>query len=217
MQKNIEKIISEHFNQRTLKPSSQSFDRLKDLMTLQKLKRRSKFYKVLGLAATFLLFVFVLGIKLQKPYSSKNKVNKTSTSNKIIDAKKITEPLPKIIIPKTNLTIVKRLPMVKNLIKPNMGFNINNKPDIVKSNFLRAPSKLYIKSNIRLSDAELDSLLATASRKINIDGVDSLSIDALQMLYEIEIEINKPLPEKVILSLKSGGKKVKEIINRNNN
>ncbi len=222
MQKDIEKIIIKAFKQRRLKTNPQSFNRLKDMMTLQKLKKRSKFYKVLAIAATFIIFVFVLGTEMQKPSLTKNKIINANINDRTIKTKKIIKTSPKIIISKTNSVVVKNKPIVKNLILQNKRFshvmiNNNGMSEIVESNFLRLPSKLFVKSNFKFSDTELDSLLATASSKLKTDGMDSLSVDALQMLYEIEIEINKPLPEKIILSFKSGRKTIKEIINPKNN
>jgi len=215
MQKDIEKLIVSAFTQRTLNPNPQSFSRLKDMMTLQKLKKRSKFYKVLAIAAAFIIFVFVLAIEMQKPSPIKtNIVNTNGVTNKTI--------IPKKITPKTDLVVVKNRPIVKNLLIKDTSLehviiNNNIKLKIVESNFLRSPSKLFVKSNFKFSDAEIDSLLAAASSKLGANGIDSLSVDALQMLYEIEIEINKPLPEKVILSFKSGRKTIKEIVNPKNN
>jgi len=220
MQKDIEKIIITTFKQRRLEVNPQSFNRLKDMIALKKIKKRSNIYKILGVAATLVIFVFMIGIKTQNTDAIKNKI--TNINEKSIRKDNQVKSFSKIANNKTDLDIVKDRPIVKNLLFQNKKFNPFkiNKTNLFTStnaNLLLLPSKLIIKKNYKFSEVELDTLLASASSKLGTDNIDSLSVDALQMLNEIEIEINKPLPEKVILSFKSGSKIFIDLVNPKNN
>ena len=68
---------------------------------------------------------------------------------------------------------------------------------------------------IEITDEELDALLASANQTLLKKGRDSIVINAHSMLYEIEVEINKPLPEKVLLTLKTGATTIKELVKSN--
>jgi len=146
----------------------------------------------------------------------------TNINEKSIRKDNQVKSFSKIANNKTDLDIVKDRPIVKNLLFQNKKFNPFkiNKTNLFTStnaNLLLLPSKLIIKKNYKFSEVELDTLLASASSKLGTDNIDSLSVDALQMLNEIEIEINKPLPEKVILSFKSGSKIFIDLVNPKNN
>ncbi len=66
-----------------------------------------------------------------------------------------------------------------------------------------------------ITDEELDALLASANQLLSKKSRDSITINARSMLYEIEVEINKPLPEKVLLTLKTGVTTIKELVRSN--
>jgi len=221
MKKDIEQLIIAEFEQRRLTVSQNAFDRLMDKKLLSASKRRLTLYKYLAAAATVLLFVFSLSL-IKKPVTSvKDTVTEVNKTPVLIKEKRAADSGSKEPLNESgswadtaNRHKVKHLPVFKisPLSKSNLTISTSNKVDV-----FRNPHLKFIAKPLHISDTELDALLTSATAQLKNKSNDSLKVNALQMLYDIEIEINKPLPEKIILTLKSGSKTIKDIINPKDN
>lgn len=216
MEKDIEQLIITDFKQRQLNVGPHAFDRLMDKKVLLSSKRNLTFYKVLAVAAAVLLFIFSLTFRNETPQKP--------VKNTVTDVNKI----PMLPIKNENKTSIpevagkvegyhnrtQHLPKVKirSFKHPN-----SNLSAITQVDLSRKPHFKYSDKLVMISDSELNALLATSKAQLINTRDDSLKVNALQMLFELEIEINKPLPEKIILTLKSGTKTVKDILNPKNN
>jgi len=214
MEKDIEQLIVSDFKQRQLKVSPYAFDRLMDKKILISSKRNLSFYKIIAVAAAVLLFVFSITFRWSSPQkpvkNTVTDVNKVPLLPKKYEDKS-TMPL---VVSKVNHNKIQRLP---NLKMRQIYRTLGNMSAINQVDLFKKPHFKYSEKLLRVSDSELDALLASSKAQLTALKGDSLKVNALQMLFELEIEINKPLPEKIILTLKSGSKTVKDILNPKNN
>ncbi len=221
MKKDIEQLIVKDFKQRHLAVSHNAFDRLMDKKQLFASKRRLTLYKYLAVAATVLLFIFSLSL-IKKPVTSvKDTVTEVNKTPVLIKEKRAADSGFKESLNASGSWVdtasrhkVKHLPVfrISPLSKSDVTMGTSNKVDV-----FRNPHLKFIDKPLHISDAELNTLLTSATAQLKNKSSDSLKVNALQMLYDIEIEINKPLPEKIILTLKSGSKTLKDIINPKDN
>ncbi len=101
-------------------------------------------------------------------------------------------------------TAEKKLTTIEPIDKKSVAFNDTTKK-------LTIPIAIGMKIK-EITDEELDVLLAFANQSLIKKGRDSIAINAKSMLYEIEVEINKSLPEKVLLTIKTGATTIKELV-----
>jgi len=215
MEKDIEQLIITDFRQRQLEVDPRAFDRLIDKKVLLRSKRNLSFYKIIAVAAAVLLFIFSITFRWSSPQNP--------ADNTVTDANKAPLLLPKKSENKTTMPLVvdkvneKNIQFLPHLEMRQLYWPISNLSVTSQVDLLRKPHFKYSERLLRVSDSELDALLASSKEQLIALKEDSLKVNALQILFELEIEINKPLPEKIILTLKSGSKTVKDILNPKNN
>jgi len=222
MEKDIEQLIKIEFKNRELNVTPHLFNNLLDKMEVKKSLKRYLNYKYLSIAASVIFVVFIAGVQWFKPHKSiKESVTEIKThiplvienyKSKNTINQKINGAPQFIVESKKPKKINKNL--VLNPILDKMKLD-NSIQDLKIS--LKKPHFKYSEKSLIVTDLELESLLTTASSHLKKLSGDSLKVNAHQLLIELEIEINKPLPEKVILTLKSGSKTIKNIFNPKDN
>jgi len=75
-------------------------------------------------------------------------------------------------------------------------------------------------TNVSITDAQIDSMLYTAQKDLNIQTVynnNTKKVDAMALLQDVEFEIEKSFRDKVFEALKSSYKSVKTAVAERNN
>ena len=234
MENNIEELIRKDFHKREITPSEKALEHLNTkLDALQTKSKRKKRIRFLGYAASIIGLIFILQFVLQNGEVSET-LEEVSTA---IDSKdtiaipiiedgiavKQFEEVYKNNVAKESLKTTKvrkkieMSPQEDSMQEPDKGKVAEVKTSIVQSNYKNTALYGDTISIKKVTDAELDALLAEASLTLVREGGDSIVVNSKSMLYEIEVEINKPLPEKVYLTLKTGATTLKELVKSNNN
>lgn len=228
MEKDVEKLIQSEFKDRTINPSAFAFEKLTAKIEKHQHINRNKWLKYVMLAASVVIAVFFITDAFQlfhkKPIEQQIISDIKSDASKpiIIEKENLVADAPPIkhlqnVAIKTiskhesialtqkideNKMAISVLPIIQPETKLAVINHQNSKPVLFKSN---------------VTDAEINQLLNGAQSKMLAIRTDSLSVNALQLLYEIEMEINKPLPEKVILTLQTGSRAIKDLVKTSNN
>jgi len=240
MENNIEEMIRDDFRKREIQPNANSFERLNVKLEVKRSNKRKKIISVLAYAASIIGLVFILksvfkdnnNIKINEPVITNLKI-KDSSNLKIVNSKKespvildqvevsnsklknIKESVKKEVIIENYVTNTPKILPSKDL-KPTIidkeliTFDSLNNANLVINDTTGKRIKLK-----EITDEELDALLASANQTLVKKGRDSIVINGRSMLYEIEVEINKPLPEKVLLTIKTGATTIKELVKSN--
>ncbi len=248
MENNIEDLIRDDFRKREIQPNANAFERLQTKLEMQTANKRKRIIRILAYAASFIGLVFILqsvfknndtnneqiittiktkdsakvpideennSIAVEQP-QFKEQIDEVATAKehrKTITVKEKIVANSQEKLPSKTLkykAIEKRLATVESVDEKSVAFNDTTK---------KLPLTIGIKTK-EITDEELDALLATANQSLTKIDKDSIAINARSMLYEIEVEINKPLPEKVLLTIKTGATTIKELVkptNKENN
>ncbi len=234
MENNIEELIRKDFHKREITPSENALEHLNAKLDAQQVKpKRKKLIKFLGYVASIVGLIFILQLVLQE-----GEVPKTQEEVNTAIGSKDTTTIPVI----EDVVVVKQFEEAyKNNVekesikttkvrkKIEASFQEDSMQDAVKGKVAEVKTSI-VQSNHKntalygdtitvkeATDAELDALLAEASLTLVREKGDSIVVNSKSMLYEIEVEINKPLPEKVYLTLKTGATTLKELVKTNNN
>lgn len=242
MENNIEKLIRDDFHKRKINPSANALDRLNAKLDIQTNVKRKKFVRIFAFAASIAGLIFLLQSVFRTTESTIS--NEVITNIKLNDSINKQEPIKEYYTPValesldtisnklTNTTIIKRKndnsvqtkfvsvseeklqSKIKEsaLVEKELPIIVLTEKDEVVA--LNDTVKPRFKPNT-ISDEELDALLASAMQSLPKKGSDSIEISAQSMLYEIEVEINQPLPEKIFLTLKTGANTVNTLIKSN--
>ena len=237
MENNIEDLIRDDFRKREIQPNTNAFERLHAKLDTRTASKRKKGFRMLGYAAGLIGFIFILqyvvktnrtnteeiitNVKIQETIEIPTDNESTSIAIEQLEDANPTK-LP-TIEPSNNKVIIKE-EIVSNLKKETpskiLETTISKKESvpiqlIAKENIaFNDTSKKHLKPT-EITDKELDALLIAANQSLSKEGGDSITINARSMLYELEVEINKPLPEKVLLTLKTGVVTIKELVKSN--
>lgn len=242
MENNIEKLIRDDFHKRKINPSANALDRLNAKLDTQTNVKRKKFVRIFAFVASIVGLIFLLQSVFRTTES--NISNEVITNIKLNDSINKQKPnkeyytpialesLDTMSIKLTKTTILKR--NNDNSVQTNFVSVSEEKlkSKITESTLVEKelPTILLIKKeevvalndtvkprfkSKTISDEELDALLASAMQSLTKKGSDSIEISAQSMLYEIEVEINQPLPEKIFLTLKTGANTVNTLIKSN--
>ncbi len=237
MENNIEDLIRDDFRKREIQPNANAFERLHAKLDTRTASKRKKGYRMLGYAASLIGFIFILQYVVKTDSTNTEEIITnvkiqeaieipTDNENTSIAIEQLEDPIPTklpTIKPSNNEVVIKE-EIVSNLKKETpskiLESTISKKESI--------PIQLVTKENIafndttkkrlkptEITDKELDALLIAATQSLSKKGGDSIAINARSMLYELEVEINKPLPEKVLLTLKTGVVTIKELVKSN--
>ena len=239
MENNIEDLIRDNFHKREIQPNANSFERLNAKLEIQATNKRGRIVRVLAYAASFIGLVFML----QSVFKTNDKITNeqiiTNVNSKdsakvpiVRENISITEEQSQFkesihelpTLKKSRKTIAIKESRIANsqekLPSKALEYETTEKELVVvepidkESIILNDTSRKRLKTK-EITDKELDALLASANRSLSKNSRDSITINARSMLYEIEVEINKPLPEKVLLTFKTGVTTIKELVKSN--
>jgi len=234
----IEKLIRDDFNKRKINPSANALERLNAKLDTQIHDNHKKSFRILAYAASIAGLIFLLQYVFR---SNKSNINNGEITNvELKDSINLQGPNNENYIPVTlesldtisnkitNATIKKQQNNISvhakfvSVSKEELHPKITEHTPVDKKVSLKAFNEkevVAINDTIKprfklktISDKELDALLASAARSLPQKVTDSIEINAQSMLYEIEVEINQPLPEKVFLTLKTGVNTFKTLI-----
>ncbi len=235
MDKNIEDLIKEEFKDRELEVATESFEKLDAKLKEHARKTRTKNFRVMFYAASIIGILFFSQSLLKTDGSNSieteisNEVFEQENRDQISSAPNENTILEKKIEEsdvKSPSRFYKKMEKVEpQQLAPSKGSMqiaaTSSAPlkDSIESIPLEGTPLMAFKDTfnyasvpIEVTDEEISALLSAANASIGRKGRDSLIVDAQRMLYELEVEINKPLPEKVMLTVKSGVLTLKEIV-----
>ena len=240
MENNIEDLIRDDFHKREIQPNANSFERLNAKLETQATNKRRRIVRVLAYAVSFIGLVFIL----QSVFKTNDKITNEQiiTNVDIIDSVKVPIVKENTSIAEEESEIKELIDEVSTIkksrktiaIKESRMTNSQEKLPLKALKYETAKKELVVVESIdkesiilndtsrerlktkEITDEELDALLVAASQSLSKNSRDSIAINARSMLYEIEVEINKPLPEKVLLTLKTGATTIKELVRSNN-
>ena len=246
MENDKEDLIRDDFRKREIQPNVNAFERLHTKLNTQTANKRKRIIRILAYAASIIGLVFILqfvfknnsneqiittikikdstdvpidiedtSIEVEQPQfnESIDEVAATKEHHKAITVKEkiVANSQEKLLSKELEYKVIeKRLASIESVNKESVAFNDTTK---------KFPLTISIKTK-EITDEELDALLAAANQLLAKIDKDSITVNAQSMLYEIEVEINKPLPEKVLLTIKTGATTIKELIkptNKENN
>ncbi len=244
MKNNIEDLIRDNFRKRKIQPRANAFERLNAKLEAQATNKRRRIVRVFAYAASFIGLVFILqsvfktndnttneqiitnvnikdsakvpivkentSIAVEQPQfkESIDELATTKEHHKTITIKEevATNPQEKVQLKILKHKVIeKELAVIESIEKESIILNDTSR---------KLPIAIGMKIK-EITDEELDALLASANQSLSKNRRDSITINARSMLYEIEVEINKPLPEKVLLTLKTGATTIKELVRPN--
>ena len=242
MENNIEKLIRDDFHKRKINPSVNALERLNAKLDTKTSVKRNRVVRIFAFAASIAGLIFLLQSVFRTTESNiSNEVITNIKHNDSINKQKpnkeyytpvALESLDTMSIKLTNTTIIKRkndnsvqtnfVSVSEEKLKSKINQStlvekelpiivLTEKVEVVALNDTVKPR---FKQNT-ISDEELDALLASAMQSLPKKGSDSIEISAQSMLYEIEVEINQPLPEKIFLTLKTGANTFKTLVKSN--
>jgi thiol:disulfide interchange protein len=244
MENNIEDLIRDDFREREIQPNTNSFERLSAKLDAQKVKKRKIIIRVLAYAASFIGLIFILQSVFKTNDNTTDKQTITNVKTKDSTETSITEENTSIAVEqiqikesKGEISSIKKSQkrtVTKETLIANSEEELFSKPleqmaneskvvevqsigkDGIILNDTTRKNQVAIRTIKEVTDEELDALLASANQSLSKNRRDSITINARSMLYEIEVEINKPLPEKVLLTLKTGATTIKELVRPDN-
>lgn len=228
MEKDVEKLIQLEFENRTINPSDFAFEKLSAKLEAHQHKNRLNWLKYIMLVASVVIAIFFISDAFQF-------YHKKTIDQQIISNTKSNTPNPIII---ENENVVADAPPIKQSQMESNQMVLQHKPIALtqkidenkmtiyvlpiiqpetKLTFVNPQNSKTVRFKNQVTDAEINLLLNGAQSKMLANSNDSLSVNALQLLYEIEVELNKPLPEKVILTLQTGSRAIKDLVKTSNN
>lgn len=242
----FEKDFSEKLNKRKIEPKAGSWEELSARLNSEEKSKRPIFWWI-GIAATLVGGILIFSILFNKPISEipvivntpaeeilKEKIESQQISFEKSASQEMTEPEKASVKPVENI-FSKKEPVVNSKIasigKPQEYSKTENEqtqkdPDLMKeTKFSGIPEKLIAEAlskenkTGKITDAEVDALLAVASEQINRDRSPksaSINIDANSLLLDVELELEQSVREKVFDVLKEGYFKARTaVVNRN--
>jgi len=248
MENNIEDLIREDFRKRKIQPNTNAFERLHTKLDKQTANKRKRKIRILAYAASLIGLVFILqsvfnndtsinkqiitNVKIKDSTKVPIAIENTSIAveqsqfNESIDELATTKERRKtIVVKEKNVLYSQEKSPSKTLEYKAVEKRLIaiNPADIKSVAFNDTTKKLPLAVGVKakeITNEELDTLLARANQSLTKINKNGIAINAQSMLYEIEVEINKPLPEKVLLTIKTGATAIKELIkptNKENN
>lgn len=225
-----EKEFGEKLNQREIEPSAGSWEKLQSNLDSSKKKRFAGF-KWAGIAAAIIAGIMVVGIL---NYDS------ISEAPAVVDSpvKKIRQETPQVVEEKREQVPVKAEPR-QALVNPRKTSIVKRETsviaeaetekeavqnsedktvnDLVESdNFSKteeAIAQTAPSEKTEVTDAEVEALLAKARAQINTQRTSNVvSVDAKDLLWNVEMEMEQSFREKVFDVLKEGFDKAKTAV-----
>jgi hypothetical protein len=241
----FEKDFSEKLNKREIEPKAGSWEELSRRLNSEEKSNRPIFWWI-GIAATIVGGILIFSILFNKPISetpvivnapeeiAKEKIESQQISFEKPASEEMREPEKASVKPVGNI-YPKKEPVAKSKLasigKQHESSKTENdqtqkEPDLLKETKnsgipedVIAEASTKEKKTGEITDAEVDALLAEALTKINGDrNAKSVSgnIDARSLLFDVELELEQSIREKVFDVLKEGYFKARTaVVNRN--
>jgi len=242
----FEKDFSEKLNKRKIEPKAGNWEELSQRLNSEEKSKRPIFWWI-GIAATFVGGILILSLLFHEPISEipaivnapkeeilKEKIETQQISFEKPASQEMAEPEKASVKSVENIFSEKEPVANSNLAsvgKPQESSKTEydqtqKDPDLIKETKNSEISEGVIvevssKENEtgEITDAEVDALLAEASKQISRDrSAKSVSenINANSLLLEVELELEQSFREKVLDVLKDGYFKAKTaVVNRN--
>lgn len=233
---NIEKQFREKLNQREIKPSENSWDRLDAMLTVAEKPKRN--YRWMYFAASFLGFILIATVFLsqtedaidvpnQKVVIEQYKVeNNENTLEEVLDI-----PTGNAVqVVSTTETIVEKK-LLKSNPQPKSSFRINEKPSsqtalasndpVISSPIITREQSSSWRSNQKTNvTVDVNALLASVDSDKPMASIASITtpvkINSSDLLSQVDNELELSFREKVIQSVNKKYKEVKvAVTNRN--
>lgn len=242
----FEKDFSVKLNKRKIEPKAGSWEELSVRLNSEEKSKRPIFWWI-GIAATLVGGILIFSILFNKPVSeipvivntpaeeiSKEKIESPQISFEKPASQEMTEQEKASVKPVENI-FSKKEPVVNSKIasigKPQEYLKTENEqtqkdPDLMKETKISGIPEEVIAEALskenktgKITDAEVDALLAVASEQINRERSPksaSINIDANSLLLDVELELEQSVREKVFDVLKEGYFKARTaVVNRN--
>lgn len=242
----FEKDFSVKLNKRKIEPKAGSWEELSARLNSEEKSKRPIFWWI-GIAATLVGGILIFSILFNKPVSeipvivntpaeeiSKEKIESPQISFEKPASQEMTEQGKASVKPVENI-FSKKEPVVNSKIasigKPQEYLKTENEqtqkdPDLMKETKISGILEEVIAEALskenktgKITDAEVDALLAVASEQINRERSPksaSINIDANSLLLDVELELEQSVREKVFDVLKEGYFKARTaVVNRN--
>lgn len=219
---NIDKQIKEKLNQREIQPSSNAWDRLDAMLSVEEQKPKRS-YKWLSIAAVFVGFTLI-GIFMMNQGSSTDNVIPSNpivleNENKLIENESTPDIENNFSEVKQNEAVVhqstKKIEKPSAEINPKKDFLLDNhskKEEAIVENQLKEPTPKYINAESLLAEIETGEKIEIP----NISKKPSVKVDANALLSSAEKEVDETFRDKVIQSINKKYNSVKSTLaNRN--
>ncbi len=239
----LEKHIKERLEERKITPSVQAWDKITAKIDIDE-KPKQKGWYLYAIAASFIgvLLVSIFFFKSEEPKENtiqvveENNTKEEQIQTKAddidfqnvepskstiveIDSNNSTEEKPDdnkfVVLPvQTKVTeeTVKE-PLQDSFLKESNGIIAQKVNEVV------AQVEFLENTNAEVSDAEIDSLLRTAQRQILSEQLfaENVSVDAMALLSEVEIELDDSFRDQIFDALKDGYSKLRTAVADRNN
>jgi len=242
----FEKDFSEKLNKRKIEPKTGSWEELSLRLNSEEKSKRPIFWWI-GIAATLVGGILIFSMLFNEPISEipeivnvpteeilKKKIESQQISFKKPASQEMTEPEKASVKSVENIFSEKepvansKLASIGNTQESSKTENDQTQkdPELMKdTKILGIPEDVIAEASSKenktgeITDAEVDTLLAEASKQISRDrSAKSVSenIDANSLLLDVEMELEQSIREKVFDVLKEGYFKAKTaVVNRN--
>ncbi len=242
----FEKDISEKLNKRKIEPKTGNWEELSLRLNSEEKSRRPIFWWI-GIAATLVGGILIFSMLFNKPISEipvivnvpteeilKEKIESQQISFKKPASQEMTEPEKASVKSVGNIFSEKepvsnsKLASIGNTQESSNTENDQTQkdPELMKDTKIsEIPEDVIAEASSKenntgeITDAEVDTLLAEASKQISRDrSAKSVSenIDVNSLLLDVEMELEQSIREKVFDVLKEGYFKAKTaVVNRN--
>ncbi len=242
----FEKDISKKLNKRKIEPKTGNWEELSLRLNSEEKSRRPIFWWI-GIAATLVGGILIFSMLFNEPISEtpaivnapaeeilKEKIESQQISFEKPASQEMTEPEKASVKSVENIFSEKepvansKLASMGNTQKSSKTENDQTQkdPDLMKDTKISGiPEEVIAEASSKenetgeITDAEVDTLLAEASKQISRDrSAKSVSenLDAKSLLLDVELELEQSIREKVFDVLKEGYFKAKTaVVNRN--
>jgi len=242
----FEKDFSEKLNKRKIEPNAGSWEELSLRLNSEEKSKKPIFWWI-GIAATLVGGILIFSMLFNEPISEtpaivnapaeeilKEKIESQQISFEKPASQEMTEPEKASVKSVENIFSEKepvansKLASMGNTQKSSKTENDQTQkdPDLMKDTKISGiPEEVIAEASSKenetgeITDAEVDTLLAEASKQISRDrSAKSVSekLDAKSLLLDVELELEQSIREKVFDVLKEGYFKAKTaVVNRN--
>ncbi len=239
----LEKHIKQKLQERELQPSDDAWTKIESQLGDAAKPKNRKIYRY-AIAASFIGVLLLSAVYFNSGSKTKRTIEVVDAETK--NTKEVViEEIPNIEIAVTEEKVVEenKIDLIKKIKEPlklpepvQQDYVFNNKIEkeiLVKEEVVLGEQELIDnklnqvlnavadleQQNIKVTDAEIDSLLMIAQRELFANKVfqESGKVDAMALLTEVEDEMNRTFRGKVFEKLKEGFFKVRTAVADRNN